>query len=70
MVVLNTLAIVVSILVGICFVVSCIYGAVYSWVQIIADSPKGYKVLLALLYILFVVLAIQFTFGLTVVFGY
>ena len=70
MVVLNTLAIVVSILVGICFVVSCIYGAVYSWVQIIADSPKGYKVLLVLLYILFVVLAVQFVFGLTVVFGY
>ena len=70
MVLLNTLAIVVSILIGIGFIVSVIYGAVYSWVQIIADSPKGYKVLIVLLYILFVVLSVQFVFGLTVVFGY
>ena len=70
MVLLNTLAIVVTIIIGISFVVSCVYGAIYAWVQIIADSPKGYKVLLVLLYILFVVLAVQFTFGLTVVFGY
>lgn len=70
MVLLNTLAIVVSILIGIGFILSVIYGVTYSWVQIIADSPKGYKVLIVLLYILFVVLSVQFVFGLTVVFGY
>ena len=70
MVLLNTLAIVASILIGIGFILFVIYGVTYSWVQMIADSPKGYKVLIMLLYILFVVLSVQFTFGLTVVFGY
>ena len=70
MVLLNTLAIAVSILIGIGFILFVIYGVTYSWVQMIADSPKGYKVLIMLLYILFVVLSVQFTFGLTVVFGY
>lgn len=67
---MNTIAIVIAILVGICFVVSCIYGSVYSWVQIIADSPKGYKVLLAFLSVLFVALSLHFYLGLVIVFGH
>ena len=70
MVLLNTLAIVVSILIGIGFVASCIYGAVYSWVQIIVDSPTGYKVLLALLSVLFIALSLHFYLGLVIVFGH
>ena len=38
--------------------------------QELFDWAKGYKVLIVLLYILFVVLSVQFAAGLTVVFGY
>ena len=67
---MNTIAFVIAILVIICFVASAIYGAVYSWVQIIVDSPTGYKVLLALLSVLFIALSLQFYLGLVIVFGH
>ena len=70
MVLLNTLAIVVAIIVGVTFVVSCIYGAVKSWIILMTDSSIGYRILVSLLCVLLIALLALFFLALIAMFGY
>ena len=70
MVLLNTLAIVAAILVGVCFVVDCTYGLVKSWIVLMIDSSIGYRILVSLLCVLTIVLLAIFFLALIAMFGY
>ena len=70
MVLLNTSAIVISILIGIVFVVSCTYGVVKSWIILMIDSSIGYRILVSLLCVLMIALLALFLLALIAMFGY